>query len=149
MNTLRFRSRTPGLGRASRQRGFSLIEIIIVLVLIGIVLGIIARQLAGAGDSGRSRATVIQLQGLAGKIETYALDNGAPPDRLEDLVNRPGSASNWMGPYAKPEDLKDPWNRDLVYRKPGTEGRDFDLLSYGADGKEGGSGTAGGDIVAK
>lgn len=137
------------IGRASRQRGFSLIEIIIVLVLIGIVLGIIANQLAGAGDSGRTRATVIQLQGLAGKIETYALDNGSAPDRLEDLVQRPANASNWMGPYAKAEDLKDPWNRELVYRKPGTNGRDFDLISYGADGKEGGEGAKGADIVAK
>ncbi|MFN7552258.1 MAG: type II secretion system major pseudopilin GspG [Pseudomonadota bacterium] len=149
MNIARSSRRTAYAGQASRQRGFSLIEIIIVLVLIGIVLGIIANQLAGAGDSGRTRATVIQLQGLAGKIETYALDNGSAPDRLEDLVQRPANAPNWMGPYAKAEDLKDPWNRDLVYRKPGTEGRDFDLISYGADGKEGGEGTKGADIRAK
>jgi general secretion pathway protein G len=92
---------------------------------------------------GRSRANVkiaeSQLTGLAGKIENFEMDTGALPQRLDDLVSEPGNAKGWLGPYAKPGDLKDPWNTPIEYRVPG-EGAPFALISYGDDKKPGGSG---------
>ena len=128
------------------QSGFSLIEIIIVLVLIGIVIALVADRVAGGAQTGKVRATKIQIDTLSGKIETFALDNGSAPDRLEDLVNKPGAADSWMGPYAREKELIDTWNNPIVYRKPGTNGRDFDLYSMGPDGKEGGEGIKAADI---
>ena len=95
---------------------------------------------------GKVNATRIAIDSLAGKVETYSLDNGSPPQRIEDLVQKPGDASNWQGPYAKEKELKDPWNHPFVYRYPGDKGGDFDLYSLGPDGKEGGEGLKGADI---
>lgn len=128
------------------QRGFSLIEILVVMALIGIVIALVANRIGDGAVRGKVNATKIALDSLSGKIETFALDNGGVPERLEDLVTRPGSADNWNGPYAKEKELQDPWNKPFVYRKPGSEGRDYDLYSLGPDGKEGGEGLKAADI---
>jgi general secretion pathway protein G len=127
-------------------RGFSLIEILVVMALIGIVIALVANRIGDGAVKGRVNATKIAVDNLAGKIETYSLDNGTPPQRLEDLLTKPGDADNWSGPYAKEKELKDPWNRDFVYRYPGTKGGDYDLYSLGPDGKEGGEGLKAADI---
>ena len=72
------------------------------------------------------------MPALAGKIEGYALDNGSPPTRLEDLITKPGNAANWMGPYAKESDLKDPFGHPFQYKAPGEHG-DFDIMFLGKD----------------
>lgn len=128
------------------QRGFSLIEILVVMALIGIVIALVASRIGDGAVRGKVNATKIALDSLSGKIETYSLDNGDVPEQLSDLVQKPGSASNWNGPYAKEKDLKDPWNHEFVYRKPGADGRSFDLYSYGPDGQEGGDGLKAADI---
>ena len=76
---------------------------------------------------------------LANHIEAYALDNGSPPSRLEDLVTKPGNATNWQGPYAKVSDLKDPFGHAFQYKAPG-EHNDFDIVFLGKDGQSGGDG---------
>lgn len=136
--------RRPMRARAM-HRGFTIIEILIVLVLIGVVLGIVANRMSGASVNAQVRATRIAIDTLGGKIETYSLDNGGPPQNLGDLVTKPGDASNWNGPYAKPAEIKDVWNHEFTYRAPGDD-KDFDLCSMGPDGKTGGEGIKAADI---
>jgi general secretion pathway protein G len=124
-----------------RQAGMSLIEMLAVIVLIGIVMTVIGQQVFQRMESGKFNAARAQVQSLSMKIEAYALDNGRPPQRLEDLVRRPGDARNWNGPYARESDLRDPWGNEFVYRHPGEYGP-FDLISLGSDGRPGGDGTA-------
>lgn len=126
------RSPSPAL-----QRGMSLLEIIIVLVLIGLVLTLVGNRMLGGADRGRANLAKSQLQTLAGKIENYQLDTGALPSRLDDLVTQPGNVAGWLGPYAKPAELKDPWGSDIEYRAPG-QNQAFDLISLGADKQAGG-----------
>lgn len=134
-------TRSP-LARA--QAGFSLIEIIIVTVLIGAIVAFAARQIFGGSDKAKYNLAKSQMQTLAQKIDSYRDDTGELPSNLEDLVKAPANAQNWLGPYAKEADLKDPWKRAIEYRVPGESG-DFDVISYGADGKPGGE-SVDGDI---
>jgi general secretion pathway protein G len=126
------RSPSPAL-----QSGMSLLEIIIVIVLIGAVLTLVGSRVLGGADRGKANLAKSQIQTLAGKVENYQLDTGALPSRLEDLVTQPGNAAGWLGPYAKPAELKDPWGHAIEYRAPG-EGQPFDLVTLGKDGQAGG-----------
>lgn len=133
--------------RATRRVavGFSLIEILVVMVLIGIIITLVARRISDALVRGQQKATQIAIDNLTSKIQTYTAEIGTPPKRLDELLNRPAEATSWMGPYAIESELKDAWGRALVYRQPG-EQADFDLGSYGADGKLGGEGIRAADI---
>jgi general secretion pathway protein G len=119
------------------QRGFSLIEIIVVVVLIGGIVAFAASRILGGGDRAKVKLAQAQLQTLAEKVDQYKMDTGALPPDLNALVAAPGGTTGWLGPYAKPADLNDPWMHPVLYKTPG-EGKPFDLLSYGADGKPGG-----------
>lgn len=121
-----------------RQAGMSLLEIIIVIVLIGAVLTLVGSRVLGGADRGKANIAKSQVQTVAGKVENYQLDTGKLPAKLDDLVAQPGGTSGWLGPYAKPAELNDPWGHPLEYRAPG-EGQPFDLISLGKDGKVGGS----------
>lgn len=121
-----------------RQAGMSLLEIIIVIVLIGAVLTLVGSRVLGGADRGKANIAKSQVQTMAGKVENYQLDTGKLPAKLDDLVTQPGGTSGWLGPYAKPAELNDPWGHPLEYRAPG-EGQPFDLISLGKDGKVGGS----------
>ncbi|MBB3227905.1 general secretion pathway protein G [Luteibacter sp. Sphag1AF] len=125
--------------RSRRARGFTLLEMLAVIVLIGIIGAIVVTQVGKNVDKGKYGAGKAQLTTLSQKIENYALDNGTPPQALDDLVAKPADAGNWQGPYAKPSDLKDPWGHPFGYRYPGEHGN-FDLVFYGQDGKAGGEG---------
>lgn len=123
---------------ARRQSGMSLLEIIIVIVLIGAVLTLVGSRVLGGADRGKANLARSQIQTLAGKVENFQLDTGKLPAKLDDLVTQPGGAAGWLGPYAKPAELNDPWGHPIEYRVPGT-GRPFDLISLGKDGQAGGS----------
>lgn len=129
----------PGsrLRSPASQSGFSLLEIIIVLILIGGIMALVGSRLLGGADRGKANLAKSQIQTLAGKVENYQLDTGSLPSRLDDLVSAPANAGGWLGPYAKPAELKDPWGHPIEYRAPG-ESQPFDLVSYGKDGKPGG-----------
>ena len=134
-------SRIPNLGLrcAKRAAGFTLLEMLAVIVLIGIIGTVVVTQVGKNMDKGKYGAGKAQLITLSQKIENYALDNGTPPQQLEDLVTKPANAPNWQGPYAKESELKDPWGHAFGYKYPGDHGS-FDLIFYGRDGKPGGEG---------
>jgi general secretion pathway protein G len=122
----------------SAQSGFILIEIIIVVVLIGGIVAFAASRILGGGDRAKASLAKSQVATLGQKIQEYEQNTGSLPGSLEDLVKDPGSASGWLGPYAKEAELKDPWNHPYEYRTPG-ENQAFDLISLGKDGQPGGS----------
>ena len=129
--------RIPTLRSAALQRGMSLIEIIIVIVLIGAVLTFVGSRVLGGADRAKANLAKSQVQTLAGKIEQFEMDTGGLPTALADLVTQPGTATGWLGPYAKEAELKDPWGHAIEYRTPGESGP-FDLVILGKDGKAGG-----------
>jgi general secretion pathway protein G len=132
--------RNRSLIRASRrsaQGGFSLIEIILVVVLIGGIVAFAATRILGGGDRARVNLAKAQVQTLAEKVQQFEMDTGSLPNSLEELVSQPGNAGGWLGPYAKPAELNDPWNTPFEYRIPG-DAQPFDIVSLGADRKPGG-----------
>ena len=131
-------SSIPGSPR-HRARGFTLLEMLAVIVLIGIIGAVVVTQVGKNVDKGKYGAGKAQLTTLSQKIENYALDNGTPPQQLQDLLAKPANARNWQGPYAKESELHDPWGHDFGYKYPGDHGS-FDLIFYGQDGKPGGDG---------
>ncbi len=120
-------------------RGFTLLEMLAVIVLIGIIGAVVVTQVGKNVDKGKYGAGKAQLTTLSQKIENYALDNGTPPQQLQDLLVKPANAPNWQGPYTKASGLKDPWGHAFGYCYPGQHGS-FDLIFYGQDGKPGGDG---------
>lgn len=123
--------RTFPLSHAGRARGFSLIEMIAVLVLIGIVATLVVRNVMPQFSSGQANAARAQISAMSTTIEAYYMENGKYPDNLQQLVGSYG---------LRESQLKDPWGNDIIYRRPGEGGRDFDLISYGRDGAPGGDG---------
>ena len=122
-----------------RQGGFTLLEMLAVIVLLGIVATIVVRQVGGNVDKGKYGAGKAQLASLSMKIESYGLDVGSPPANLQALLTKPANATGWSGPYAKASDLKDPFGHPFGYRFPGEHGS-FDLIFFGQDGQPGGDG---------
>ena len=117
------------------QAGFTLIEIILVVVLIGAIVAFAASRILGGGDAAKVNLAKSQVQTLADKVSRYEMDTGTLPASLQELVQ--SDAQGWLGPYAKEGELKDPWNHPFEYATPG-DGKPFDLLSFGKDGKPGG-----------
>ena len=125
------------------QRGMTLIEILVVLVLIGIVLGIVGGNFIGRGEKAKADAAKIEIGQIGQALDLYKLEIGRYPsssEGLQALVAAPAGASNWNGPYWKKAQIpKDPWGNEYRYTSPGQKGA-YDILSLGADGKEGGEG---------
>ncbi|NAR49353.1 type II secretion system major pseudopilin GspG [Acinetobacter haemolyticus] len=127
------------------RSGFTLIEVMVVIVILGVLAALIVPNVMGRGEKAKVDTTQITLKGVAGALDQYKLDNGRYPSMqdggLDALVNQPASAKNWLpGGYVKGGYPKDSWENDLQYVIPGRDGRSFDLYSFGADGKEGGEG---------
>ena len=120
----------------TRAAGFSLIEIMIVIVLIGGILALVASKVMGSKDQANFKLADMQLTTLAGKIDQFRSDTGRLPESLDQLATSPGIAG-WLGTYAKAEELRDPWGTAIDYRRPGTNGP-FELVSLGADAAPGG-----------
>lgn len=123
---------------ASRRHasGMSLIEVIIVIVLIGSVLTLVTSRIMGGQDRANVGIAKTQLITLSSKVDQFRMDTGKLPDSLDQLVTASGMP-NWLGPYAKKEELNDPWQNPIAYRKPGESGP-YELVSLGADGQPGG-----------
>jgi general secretion pathway protein G len=123
-----------------RSAGFTLLEIVIVIALIGLILGVVASRIMGSQARAEYKLTETKLEALAGKVDQYEADVGALPDSLEQLVTPPSNAPGWLGPYAKAEELKDPWRKEITLRVPGENGAPYQIVSLGADGAPGGEG---------
>jgi len=124
--------------RLSHAEGFTLIELILVIVLIGAIVTFAATRILGGGDRAKVNLAKAQLQTLSDKLDQYHTDTGQWPASLSDLVKPTPLPTGWLGPYAKPIELNDPWGHPFQYRVPG-QGRAFDLMSYGRDGQSGGT----------
>lgn len=119
-----------------RVGGFSLVEIMIVIVLIGGILALVTNRVMNSQAQANVRLAGVQLTTLAGKIDQFRADTGKLPESLEQMVTSPG-LPGWLGPYAKAEELRDPWGTAIEYRRPGENGP-FELVSLGADAAAGG-----------
>lgn len=128
---------------ARAQRGFSLMEIIIVVTIIGLIAAWVTSKVFGQGDRIKVKMTVSKLSELGGALDVYKLDVGKYPTQdqgLKALLTSPG-VPNWSGPYVKkPDQLQDMWNNEVIYKVPGANGQPYALVSLGADGVEGGEG---------
>ncbi|WP_276320936.1 type II secretion system major pseudopilin GspG [Alkanindiges illinoisensis] len=128
----------------SAQQGFTLIEVMVVVVILGILAALIVPNVMGRGEKAKVDTTKITLANVASALDQYKLDNQKYPTTqqgLDALINQPAGAKSWMaGGYLKGGMPKDSWDNDLQYVSPGSSGRPYDLYSFGADGKEGGEG---------
>uniref|UniRef100_A0A7V5XHS7 Type II secretion system core protein G n=1 Tax=Thermodesulfobacterium geofontis TaxID=1295609 RepID=A0A7V5XHS7_9BACT len=119
--------------KKDRQRGFTLIEILIVVAIIGLIASLIVPNLIGRFEKSKEEIAKAQIEMLSSAIEAFRLDVGRYPNTLDELIN--SSEPNWRGPYlAKRQIPKDPWGRDYVYKYPGEHGS-YDLYSLGPEGQ--------------
>ncbi len=129
--------------RARPTGGFTLLELLVVMVIIGLLAGFVApRYFAQVGKS-QVKVARAQIDALDKALDQFRLDVGRYPtteEGLGALVAQPSGEAAWAGPYLKKGVPADPWGRPYVYALPGTHGGDFDLMSYGKDGRPGGSG---------
>ncbi len=128
-------------GTKPQERGFSLIELIVVLVILGLLATVVGPKVMDRLGKGKVEIAKMQVSELSGALDLFRFDVGRYPTSAEGLgalVTNPG-VENWSGPYLKKGVPKDPWNREYQYRSPGEHG-EFDLYSLGADGAEGGEG---------
>jgi general secretion pathway protein G len=140
-------ARVRGSGTAlrdlRRERGMTLIEILVVLVLIGVVLGIVGGNFIGKGEKAKADAAKIEISQIAQTLDLYKLEIGRYPtteEGLQALITAPAGVTNWNGPYWKrPTVPKDPWGNEYKYVSP-AQNAPYEITSLGADGKEGGDG---------
>ena len=123
--------------------GMTLIEILVVLVLIGVVLGIVGGNFIGRGEKAKADAAKIEIGQIGQTLDLFKLENGRYPttqEGLQALVTAPPGLTSWAGPYWKKTTVpKDPWGHEYKYASPGAHGA-YDIISLGADGVEGGDG---------
>src|SRR6266540_3653703 len=127
------------------ERGFTLVELLVVITIIALIMGIVGPRVLNYLSDSKAKAAKIQIESLASALDLFFLDTGRYPNGSEGLaalVRRPGSIAAWNGPYLKGGVVPpDPWGNPYVYRSPGQNGA-YDILSYGSDGTEGGTGAA-------
>ena len=126
-------------GTRHGARGFTLVELLLVLVILALIGGLVLPGIIGKAEGAKVKAAGSQISRLSMAVESYYLDTGVTPESLDLLVEEGGDVGGWNGPYVKPSTLKDPWGREYVYVYPGEHG-DFDIYSLGADGQPGGEG---------
>lgn len=127
------------------EGGFTLIEMLVVITIIGLIMALVGPRVLNYLSESKAKAAKIQISSFGSALDLFFLDIGRYPtssEGLDVLIQRPGGAATWNGPYLKGAVVPaDPWGRPYVYRSPGQHGP-YDIVSYGEDGREGGTGTA-------
>jgi general secretion pathway protein G len=127
------------------QQGFTLVEMLVVITIIGLIMGLIGPRVLNYLSESKVKAAKIQLQSFSSALDLFYLDAGRFPSTSEGLaalVQRTPGIAAWNGPYLKGGAVpNDPWNHPYLYRSPAEHGP-YDIMSYGSDGQEGGSGIA-------
>jgi general secretion pathway protein G len=125
--------------------GFTLIEMLVVLVIIGLIMGLVGPRVLNYLTDARIKAARLQIEALTSSLDLYFLDTGRYPassEGLNALMRRPGNVATWNGPYIKGDTVPlDPWGNPYIYRSPG-ERAAYDIISLGSDGRDGGTGNA-------
>lgn len=133
-------------GHRRSEAGYTLTELLVVLLILGLIAASIAPQVMGRLDSSKVRSAALQLETLGASVDLFRIDVGRYPtsdEGLTVLVTRPENADIWDGPYIRTtKNLIDPWGAPVVYKAPDQSGT-FQLISYGADNAAGGDGDNG------
>ena len=130
-------------GRIARSSGFTLLELLVVMVIIGLLAAFVAPRYFSQVGKSRVKAASAQIDALDKALEQFRIDVGRLPTTEEGLAAlnvAPTGLASWEGPYLKKAVPMDPWGRPYLYVQPGTHQNDFDLASYGRDGQSGGAG---------
>ena len=131
--------------RAHGEGGFTLVEMLVVITIIGLVMGLIGPRVLNYLGEAKVKTAKLQIESFGSSLDLFYLDVGRYPsasEGLSALAQRPGDARVWNGPYLKNASVPaDPWGHAYIYRTPGEKGP-YEIVSLGSDGQEGGTGTA-------
>jgi len=129
----------------SGEAGFTLVEMLVVITIIGLIMALVGPRVLNYLAESKVKAARIQVESFSSSLDLFYLDNGRYPttsEGLAALAQRPGAAEAWNGPYVRGGLVpNDPWGHAYIYRSPGEHGA-YDIVSFGSDGQQGGSGTA-------
>lgn len=131
------------VGRTRGTSGFSLLEIMVVMSIIGLLMALVGPNLIRQRGKAEVQSAAVQINQLGTALDSFRLDIGRYPttqEGLNALRSKPNGIDRWDGPYINKDIPLDPWARPYFYRAPGEGGRPYDLFSYGADGAQGGEG---------
>ena len=144
MSALRKSLRRSARQRRRAQAGFTLVEILVVITIIGLIMALVGPRVLNYLSESKAKAAKIQIESFASALDLYYLDLGRYPTTNEGLaaLTQGNNAPGWNGPYLRGGVVpNDPWGHGYIYRTPGQRGP-YDIISLGSDGREGGSGTA-------
>jgi general secretion pathway protein G len=131
-------------GRRRRQAGFTLVEMLVVITIIGLIMALVGPRVLTYLSDSKAKAAKIQIESFSSALDLYFLDLGRYPTSNEGLsaLTQSNNAQGWNGPYLRGGVVpNDPWGHGYIYRSPAARGP-FEIISLGSDGQEGGSGTA-------